>query len=255
MILLINFMFPKMEVQLSMTLKGSLMRIDWLGLTLCLAASIVMILPLQEGGTQYAWNSGPFISMIAAGDLSWTAFACWESWLSCRPGERVLLPMLPHHVVAHRVIGTCIVYANILAAIYGIVTLTDSNRTSFLTGMAFTSIVVYLPQRFQAVNNLSPVKSGINILPVLLISALGATASGLVLSKWNICSYLIIAGNALQLIGLALQSSLPTTAVIPAAAYGYQAILGLGLGTTLSASFILARIEVRREDIGTFAPR
>lgn len=120
--------------------------------------------------------------------------------------------------------------------------------------MTFTSIVVYLPQRFQAVNDFSPVRSGVNILPVLLISAFGATLSGLLLGTRNVCSYLIVAGNALQLAGLGLLSTLSTEATIPATAYGFQAVLGFGLGTTLSASFILARIEARREDIGTFTP-
>lgn len=122
--------------------------------------------------------------------------------------------------------------------------------TSTLTGLAFTSTVIYLPQRFQAVNDSTPVESGIKILTVLLVSAFGATVSGLVLSKRNICSYLIILGTSLQLIGLGLHSSLPTTVSISTASYGYQVILGMGLGTTLSSSFILARIEVERKDIG-----
>lgn len=121
-------------------------------------------------------------------------------------------------------------------------------------GLAFTSVVVYLPQRFQAVNNLSPVKAGINVLPVLLVSAFGATFSGLILSRRNLCSYLIIFGNALQVVGLGLHSALPTNPAIATASYGYRAILGLGLGTTLSSSFVLARIEVRRSDIGMLFP-
>jgi hypothetical protein len=142
------------------------------------------------------------------------------------------MPLMPRHVVTHRVLGACIL-------------------TSFLTGLSFTSTVVYLPQRFQAVNALSPVKAGINILPVLVVSALGATVSGLVLGKKNICSYLVLMGNSLQLIGLGLQSSLSASDIIPAASYGYQAILGLGLGTSLSSSFILARIEVPRAIIAS----
>jgi len=114
--------------------------------------------------------------------------------------------------------------------------------------------VVYLPQRFQAVNDLSPVTAGIRICPALVVSAFAATATGFVLSKKNICSYMMIAGTALQLLGLGLQSSLPTSAAVPPAAYGYQAVLGLGLGTSLIASFVLARIEVRREDIGKLTP-
>lgn len=86
---------------------------------------------------------------------------------------------------------------------------------------------------------------------MLLVSAFGAVLAGFVCSKVNICSYVIIAGSALQLVGLGLQSALPTDPKIPVASYGYQAVLGFGLGTLLSASFVLARFETRRADIGT----
>nr|POE72010.1 efflux pump fus6 [Quercus suber] len=190
-ITIVSFIFPKVEGRSLLSFEESLRRVDWLGLMLCLGASIFIILPIQEGGTQWAWDNALTVVLICLGALGWVAFASWEFWLSRVPGER----------------------------------------------------------RFQAVNGLSPVKAGVSILPVLLVSAFGATVSGVLLSKRNLCSYFIIAANCLQLIGLGLLSSLPTSAPIPTVGYVYQTILGLGLGTALTSSFVLARIEVDRKDI------
>ena len=107
---MVSVMFPKMESRSEVTLKKTLRRVDWLGLILCLGASIVIILPLQEGGSQLAWSSTPVIAMTAVSAFCWVAFAGWEFWLSRRSGEHALLPMLPHHIIVHRVVGACIMY-------------------------------------------------------------------------------------------------------------------------------------------------
>jgi hypothetical protein len=104
----------------------------------------------------FAWNSGPVIAMLAVGGLCWCGFACWELWLSRRQGPREMPPMLPHHIAVQQVVGACIVYAYLLdTRILHVKRLIIYDRTSFLTGLSFTSTVVYLPQRFQAVNALA----------------------------------------------------------------------------------------------------
>ena len=75
------------------------------------------------------------------------------------------------------------------------------------------------------------------------------------MGKVNLGAWITLLGNALQIIGLGLSSTVPTDASIPASSYGYQAIVGMGLGTSLSGSFLLARIEVSRIDIGKFIVR
>lgn len=108
-IFMFSIMFPKTGSHRETTLKRILQRIDWLGLLLCLAASIVIILPLQEGGTQWSWSSAPAIVMLAVGASCWIAFAGWEFWLQGRSGEHATLPMLPPRIIVkNRVVGACI---------------------------------------------------------------------------------------------------------------------------------------------------
>jgi len=91
-----------------MTWRKSLARVDWAGLVLLLASTILVITPLEEGGNLAAWNSPLIIVTFTIGGISWFTFAAWQTYLAYRPGEHMLLPMVPLKVVLPRVIGGCI---------------------------------------------------------------------------------------------------------------------------------------------------
>ncbi len=112
-------------------------------------------------------------------------------------------------------------------------------------------IIINLPQRFQIVNGLSPVDAGIRMLPLLLVSALGAGIPGAIVSKKNVSWHVLVLSNALQVLGLGLMSSLPSTEAVPRDQYGFQAILGMGFGPGLSSLVIMTRVEVEDDDLGT----
>lgn len=128
-----------------------------------------------------------------------------------------------------------------------------ASSTAFLTGFPFMMTIIFLPQRLQLQNGLSPVRAGINMLALLLLSATGAALSGILISKHNISWYLLAGSLGLQMIGLGLMSTLPATGgPVPSAQFGYQALLGLGFGLALSSLAILARVEVDERDISTY---
>ena len=110
--------------------------------------------------------------------------------------------------------------------------------------------IINLPQRFQIVNGLSPVDAGIRMLPLLLVSALGAGIPGVIASKKNLSWHILVLSNALQVLGLGLMSSLPSTEAVPRDQYGFQAILGMGFGPGLSSLVIMTRVEVEDDDLG-----
>jgi hypothetical protein len=110
--ILLAFLFPKDTTSPTASLKSLLLRIDWLGLLLSIAASIILIIPLQEGGADYSWRSATVVAMVAVGGLCWIAFAGWEVFISRHPGEKAVLPMMPNRVAYQRVVGACIVYVH-----------------------------------------------------------------------------------------------------------------------------------------------
>lgn len=127
------------------------------------------------------------------------------------------------------------------------------DSSAFLTGFPFMVTIIDLPQRFQIINDLSPVKAGIRMLPLLLSSAVGAGITGVLCSKKNLSSYLLVFANALQIVGTGLFTTLPVTQSIATSQYGFQIIMGLAFGMSLTCLIIIARVESNSADHGKFA--
>ena len=121
-------------------------------------------------------------------------------------------------------------------------------RAAFFSGIPLYSIYIYLPQRFQIVNGLSPLNSGIHLLLVPLV-CFTATGIGSGLSFIRNVSYpLLVAALALQCLSIGLMTTLPSTASIPATLYGYETILGFGFGLALPTVSTIARMELSHFD-------
>ena len=85
-----------------------LARIDWPGVILSLAGSVVLVFPLEQGGVQYPWNSATVISTFVVAGLSWVAFAGWETYLTLQGHRMSMLPVFPMRLAAHRVVGAAL---------------------------------------------------------------------------------------------------------------------------------------------------
>jgi hypothetical protein len=118
-----------------------------------------------------------------------------------------------------------------------------------LTGGPFTVCVIQIPQRFQAVNGMSPLGAGIRLLPFAIASPVGSALAPLLCKKAKIAPiYLSLVGSALQIVGVTLMSTLPSSASITQAQYGYQFIAGFGVGISLSCLIVLAPFTVEERD-------
>ncbi|RDL37716.1 MFS general substrate transporter [Venustampulla echinocandica] len=209
--------------------RGLLAQVDWVGVVLSLTASLCLLIPLEEGGSEFAWSSILIVLLLAVSGISWVGFAIWEWLVTRREAVWKILPIFPFRLVQRRVIGATIL-------------------TGFVAGFPFMVTVVSLPQRLQIVNNLSPASAGTHILPLLIMTALGAFASGVIATRMNIAWFMLVLSNALSTLGLGLMSSLPTSAGVPGVFYFYQVIVGLGFGIGLATLMIVSRSEVALED-------
>ena len=109
-----------------------------------------------------------------------------------------------------------------------------------------------IPQRFQVVNDLSAFKAGWRLLALMLCSPLGSVTSGYLVQKVKVPPiYVFLAAAILQTVGLALMGTLNVLDPhVPSAQYGYQVILGLGIGLTLSSLLIGAPTVIKDKDTG-----
>ncbi|KAI0097180.1 major facilitator superfamily transporter [Nemania sp. FL0031] len=205
-------------------------RIDFLGALLSLAASILLVFALQQGGVAYSWNSSAIIASFVVSGLLWIGFVLWERKLSLQP--IVCEPLFPWRLAKNRFILGLLI-------------------NGFLTGFPFMAAIINIPQRLQTVNSTTAIGAGIRLLPLLLLSPVASALSGLFISKMGVPPlYLLIIGGSLQTIGVGLFSSLDSSNLaIPPAQYGYQVIMGLGFGCNLSTILIMVPMIVGEKDI------
>jgi hypothetical protein len=125
------------------------------------------------------------------------------------------------------------------------------NRNAFFTGFPFTSLVVNIPQRFQAVSLSTPTRAGISLLPILLIAPFASGLSGLLAGKFSVPPfYLIITGSILQLLGVGLATTLSSTDLeIQTKMYGFEVLMGLGFGFVLTPLLSLIPMVVAKADM------
>lgn len=75
--------------------------------------------------------------------------------------------------------------------------------------MPFYIVFVQLPQRFQTVNFTSAERAGILLLPVCMLSPLGALVAGTVAKRVPL-EFVLILAVSVVFVGIGLLSSLPT---------------------------------------------
>lgn len=75
--------------------------------------------------------------------------------------------------------------------------------------------------------------------------------SGLLTSNGKVPPvYLITAGAVIQIIGMGLTCSLPTdTSTFPPQQYGFEVVMGIGFGLTLSTILTLAPLVANEKDL------
>ena len=83
-------------------------RVDFLGAFLLLAASILLISALEEGGTEYSWASSVVISLLSLSVMLWIVFLCWERHLGSRQSTQE--PVLPWRLLNDRFVMGFLLY-------------------------------------------------------------------------------------------------------------------------------------------------
>jgi len=119
-----------------------------------------------------------------------------------------------------------------------------------LTGYVQFTAVFSIPLRAQIVDLDSPVKSGLRLLPLVAATACGSLFGGGASAKWNLTFYTMSIGTALICIGTGLLSHLPGDGHQTKAQYGWEVVLGLGLGMTVSTATFMNSLEVEFIDHG-----
>ncbi|CAH0056148.1 unnamed protein product [Clonostachys solani] len=132
---------------------------DLFGFALLAPASLMLLLALQFGASDYSWNSATVIGLFCGSAVSAGLFIAWER----RVGEKAMIPL---RILSQTTIWTsCIHYAFLIAV---------------TTGGGY-----FLPIYLQSVKGLSPTMSAVYMLPTILLSVVYVIFSGALMPKFG----------------------------------------------------------------------
>jgi MFS family permease len=196
-------------------------KIDYGGVVLNIASTLLVLVPLSGGGVTYAWSSAFFIAATVTGVILAVLFVLYE-W------KLVALPIMPLRL--YRAPHCWALYLQ-----------------SFLTGLAYFGNFFYLPIYFQSILRYSPLVSGALILPVVITSSVGSILSGQYMARVGSYMHCILLGFILWTLGSGLtllfnrNTGLGPLIVI-------LIVEGAGIGLTLQPTLVGMYANSRSED-------
>ncbi|KAF6800944.1 major facilitator superfamily transporter [Colletotrichum sojae] len=217
-VLLLLFRIPQPGKKPALQVLGTAVKsLDLPGFMLIGPAAVMFLLGLQYGGNQYPWDSSVVIGLIVGAGVTFGLFLFWEH----RKGDEAMVPfvMLKHKVIWSAAGNMFFLLASVLVADY------------------------YLAIYFQAVNNDSPLMSGVHMLPTTLGLVLFTVTGGVMTELLGYYLPWVIGGSSMSAIGYGLMSTFtPYTEV--AKWVGYQIFYGVGSGAMSSGAYIAVQNTV-----------
>ncbi|HZZ48928.1 MAG TPA: MFS transporter [Pseudonocardia sp.] len=196
--------------------------IDYYGAVLLAAAATCLMLCAGLGGPDYPWLSAPIIGLGLAGVLLGALWVILE--------RRAVDPVLPPALFANRVFAA-------------------GAAVSVMTGFVLFGVTVFLPVFLQVVRGVSPVMSGVGVLPLMVGLVATSLGSGVVISRTGRYRAFPVCGTAAMAVGLGLLSLVgPAT---PAVWVDVSlALLGGGIGCVLQVLVVAVQAAVRHDQLG-----
>ncbi|KAJ3193970.1 hypothetical protein HK101_003723 [Irineochytrium annulatum] len=183
--------------------KEKLGRIDFLGSFLLFAFVVSLITPVQLGGSSWAWNSAPAISMFVVAAAFLGAFIFVELKVSKEP------------IIPASLFMNYSVPAFLLIAVW--------------LGAAFFSAVYYISLFFQVVYGDSATQAGVETIPLVFGVVILSILSGQIVSRTGKYVPFVYIGGCVMVAGSILTSTLSPSSGRVQQVF-YLLILGLGVG-------------------------
>jgi len=202
-------------------LRDGLKAIDWFGTVSILAIIILVLLGLDFGGVTFPWDSPTVICMLVFGTLLIGFFLFAEKRLARYPlmDLRIFKEWSNNAVI-------------LVAATHS---------------MATRGSEYYLPLYFQSVQQASPTKSGVLILPMMIAASLCDVSVGVLIHQTGRYREIIWAGTTFLTLGTGLYIMLGIDTSL-AQIIGFEIIGGIGLSLLLSTPMLAIQNNVSQAD-------
>ncbi|KAH7324114.1 major facilitator superfamily-domain-containing protein [Rhexocercosporidium sp. MPI-PUGE-AT-0058] len=213
---------PSSPVSDSSSWKQKIRQLNFEGLVALLPGVICLCLALQWGGFTYKWSDGRIIALLTIAVALLIAFILIQIWM---PETATVPPRI-------------FIQRSIFAGV----------SVSALLGAHMTLIVYFLPIWFQTVKSDSAVRSGINLLPLVVALTIAAIVTGVATTMTGYYTPFLIIGACIASVGAGLLTILKVDT--PTAQWiGFQIVYGFGLGSCFQAPNLAAQTVLPRKDV------
>lgn len=199
-----------------------LLHVDPVGFALAMGGITCFILALQYGGNTHPWNSSVVIGLLVGFGLMAIALIGWEIWLSD--------------------------YAMMQPRLYKQRSLSATAPFGFFFMGSYLVLLYYLPIYFQSILGASPIRSGVNNLPLVLAAAVFAVAGGAVVMKTGRAQQVMFVGSMLSTVAMGLIYTLDI-GTSTGKWVGYQLFVGASLAVAIMQGLSIAQANVGPEDL------
>ncbi|KKA30913.1 hypothetical protein TD95_002630 [Thielaviopsis punctulata] len=197
-------------------------QLDFPGSLAFIPGVICLLLALQWGGVEHPWKSGIIIALLVVSGILIIVFIAIQIIFSSTA-------TIPARVFKRRTI-----YAGYFAV--------------FFIGSGMMVFLYYLPIWFQAIKGLSPVQSGIRLIPLVIAMVIATGSTGALISKTGYYTPVLLVGIVIMCIGAGLLTTLQVH-TSQARWIGYEFLYGLGLGATFQVPNIAAQTVLPTADV------
>ncbi|KAK1976034.1 major facilitator superfamily transporter [Colletotrichum cereale] len=196
-------------------------KIDYGGIALNMASTLLVLIPLSGGGVSYPWSSPFVIAGVTVGAVLGVLFVLYEWKLARLPIMPLRLFQAPH-----------------CSYLYG---------QTFLMGQAYFGNLFYLPIYFQSVLKFSPLAAGAMILPVIITTSALSILSGQYMLRLGRYMPCILVGFFLWTLGNGLTILFDRDTGL-GELIGILVVVGAGIGLTLQPTLVGMYANSRSED-------
>ncbi|CAG8603381.1 16264_t:CDS:10, partial [Acaulospora morrowiae] len=206
--------------------REKLVRIDWLGTLVIAVSTVLILLALNWGGNEYAWNSSLIIALLVTGVTGFILFGFVESHFA-------LEPLAPIRLFKYRTVSVSL-FVNIFH------------------GMAFFSILYFIPLFYEVVDEDNAINSGLKLLPFVIGVVFSIIFSGQLISRTSKIPYkgYCISSGILITVSIGLMSTLNESSN-RGQQIGYLLIGGIGIGSIIQTTLLAGQEVVEYEDIAS----
>ncbi|KAH6842994.1 major facilitator superfamily domain-containing protein [Chaetomium sp. MPI-CAGE-AT-0009] len=203
-----------------LTVVQRILSLDLLGTAMLVPSIVCLLLALQWGGTDYAWNSSVIIGLFVGFALMAIIFVGIQIW----KGDQ---GTLPPRLFKNRDVVCAMLFA-------------------FFFGAAFFPLIYYLSLYFQAIQGDTAVQAGIKLLPMLIAVVITSVGAGGLITAVGYYNPFVLPSMVLFTVGAGMITTFALDSPLRVW-FGYQVIAGLGIGVGFQTGVLVVQNSVSHE--------